>query len=596
MFSTERNNATNISLMIKKLWWYATFPFRLCFSMAWVRNIPMPPYLVASGIAKKPKSKSKKAGLAMRLLLRELRWPGSLYRLNRVFLLRSQLWGGAPDFAVARLESIFKARFTDPLSRLQVALALSTWYDYQGDAKRAMEVLESLEHAGEGVACSKQRIIRMVVLHAAEGRLDRAKDCLAHIEESARDQSDYHLIHSNLASDEQSRLEHINRCFQRRNLAPLRLLDAGRGLSLDNLTTDDVKAEIEMDELVSVIMPVYNAVDTIATALRSLQRQTHQALEIIVVDDCSSDGTADVVASLAKEDSRIQLIQQKENLGAYACRNAGLAASKGRFITTHDADDWSHPQKIENQLRVLDENKRKQAVVTHWARVRRPFLFTTNWRLTHEIIHWSHSSLMFRRGVYERLGGWDPVIVSGDTEFIWRIESAYGRGSMVKLFRDVPMAFALDEETSLTRNKLTHASTIYFGLRHYYREISRYWLSRYPKGLSKKAQIMKWRMLPDEIKRRETVPIEVDLWIKGDLTRREVMEQIRREAQLDQGKSIGITHELKPFDYGYSWGLALKFCRDFFRFMEEEERAKIILPGVQVHAGRIIEIGDTSIS
>src|SRR3981081_1852732 len=104
--------------------------------------------------------------------------------------------------------------------------------------------------------------------------------------------------------------------------------------------------------LVSVLIPAFNAEETVADTLRSVRAQSYRNLEIIVVDDGSRDNTARIVSQFESEDSRIRLIEQA-NSGVAAARNAAPAASSGSLIAPLDADDLWHPQKIELQVNNL---------------------------------------------------------------------------------------------------------------------------------------------------------------------------------------------------------------------------------------------------
>ncbi|MBX4894137.1 glycosyltransferase family 2 protein [Rhizobium bangladeshense] len=104
--------------------------------------------------------------------------------------------------------------------------------------------------------------------------------------------------------------------------------------------------------LVAVVIPAYNAEDYVAQTLQSVIDQTHTALEIIVVDDGSTDETASICRRFAAEDSRIQLLST-ENRGVAAARNAGIEASKAGYIAFLDADDLWHPTYIERMLSAL---------------------------------------------------------------------------------------------------------------------------------------------------------------------------------------------------------------------------------------------------
>ncbi len=105
-------------------------------------------------------------------------------------------------------------------------------------------------------------------------------------------------------------------------------------------------------ERVSVIIPAFNAETTIRETLECASSQTHAEIEIFVVDDGSTDGTADAIADHARLDPRIRLIRQA-NAGVAAARNAGLARATGRYAAWLDADDLWHPGKIAAQLSVF---------------------------------------------------------------------------------------------------------------------------------------------------------------------------------------------------------------------------------------------------
>ncbi len=107
-----------------------------------------------------------------------------------------------------------------------------------------------------------------------------------------------------------------------------------------------------MNELVSVVIPTYCATSYLMQTLDSVRNQTYQHIEIILVDDCSTDRTVEVAkeyASLHPECNMV-LLQQESNQGAAAARNRGVQEAKGRFIAFLDADDLWEPNKIEKQL------------------------------------------------------------------------------------------------------------------------------------------------------------------------------------------------------------------------------------------------------
>jgi glycosyltransferase involved in cell wall biosynthesis len=117
--------------------------------------------------------------------------------------------------------------------------------------------------------------------------------------------------------------------------------------------------------LVSVVIPVYNGEAHIAAALDSALLQTHPHLEVIVVDDGSTDGTCDIVESRRAGDGRVRLVRQ-ENAGVAAARNRGIAEARGEFVAPLDADDLWEPTKIERQVARMLESGDKTGIVYCW--------------------------------------------------------------------------------------------------------------------------------------------------------------------------------------------------------------------------------------
>lgn len=103
-------------------------------------------------------------------------------------------------------------------------------------------------------------------------------------------------------------------------------------------------------ELVSVIMPAFNAEKTIEKSIRSILLQNYRKLELIVGDDGSTDSTPEIVHRLSQEDSRVRLVRLEENKGCYPARNAALRMSEGEYIAIQDSDDISLRTRIETQL------------------------------------------------------------------------------------------------------------------------------------------------------------------------------------------------------------------------------------------------------
>jgi glycosyltransferase involved in cell wall biosynthesis len=106
------------------------------------------------------------------------------------------------------------------------------------------------------------------------------------------------------------------------------------------------------DDLTTVVIPAYNAAATLDRTLASVRAQTHHALEIIVVDDGSTDATAEIAERHARSDPRLRVLRQA-NAGVAAARNTAIAVAHGAFIAPIDADDLWHPAKIEMQVEAM---------------------------------------------------------------------------------------------------------------------------------------------------------------------------------------------------------------------------------------------------
>jgi glycosyltransferase involved in cell wall biosynthesis len=119
------------------------------------------------------------------------------------------------------------------------------------------------------------------------------------------------------------------------------------------------------ETLVSVVIPAYNAEATLDDTLRSVRAQTHQALEIIVVDDGSTDATHALAQRHAAVDPRVQVLNQA-NAGVAAARNAGWLRARSEFIAFVDADDLWAPAKIEKQLQTLQRGGDKTGLAYCW--------------------------------------------------------------------------------------------------------------------------------------------------------------------------------------------------------------------------------------
>ena len=115
-------------------------------------------------------------------------------------------------------------------------------------------------------------------------------------------------------------------------------------------------SSVFMNNLVSVITPVYNSEKYISDHIKSVQNQTYSNWELILVDDCSSDHSAALINSFQKNDSRIKYFRLEKNSGAGIARNKGIELAQGQYIAFLDSDDQWFPKKLERQLNFMQKN------------------------------------------------------------------------------------------------------------------------------------------------------------------------------------------------------------------------------------------------
>ena len=112
---------------------------------------------------------------------------------------------------------------------------------------------------------------------------------------------------------------------------------------------------------VSIVLPTYNRARLLRRAVQSILNQTYQNFEVIVVDDCSSDNTENVVKSFC--DERIRYIRHERNRGAASARNTGIKTAKGEYVAFQDSDDEWLPGKLEKQMKAFGSGSSNLGVV-----------------------------------------------------------------------------------------------------------------------------------------------------------------------------------------------------------------------------------------
>lgn len=111
-----------------------------------------------------------------------------------------------------------------------------------------------------------------------------------------------------------------------------------------------------MNNKVSIITPTYNSIQFVEETIQSILNQTYQNWEMLITDDCSTDGTWELLQNFAAKDARIKIFQLEHNSGPGVTRNNSLKHASGRFIAFCDSDDLWRPEKLEKQIKFLQKH------------------------------------------------------------------------------------------------------------------------------------------------------------------------------------------------------------------------------------------------
>lgn len=207
-----------------------------------------------------------------------------------------------------------------------------------------------------------------------------------------------------------------------------------------------IRLKEKNNQLITVIMTCYNEEKNIDTAIRSILSQSYTSFELIIVDDGSSDATPHIIKTWAARDSRIISLFSQENRGTWQAKNYALEKASGEFIMMHDADDWSHPDKLKLMYNEFRKNKDIACVSSKMIRITElsgePFS-----RDISNFVRWNPSSLLFRRSFIQQYGDYANLLGS-DCEIAARHELLFGRRAHVTL--PMPLSIALARKNSLS--------------------------------------------------------------------------------------------------------------------------------------------------
>lgn len=196
---------------------------------------------------------------------------------------------------------------------------------------------------------------------------------------------------------------------------------------------------------VTVLMSVFNGEKYLNEAVDSILAQTFKDFEFLIIDDASTDRTPEILRSYG--DPRIRIITNEENLGLTKSLNKGLALTRGEYIARMDADDISHPKRLERQVNYLDENPEIGILGTNVQYIDesgKPYKIL-RWPEKDALIKWSlcffnpiaHPTVMVRLDLIKKIAGYDESIVYAQDYDLWvrlSSESVFGNLQYILLY------------------------------------------------------------------------------------------------------------------------------------------------------------------
>lgn len=231
----------------------------------------------------------------------------------------------------------------------------------------------------------------------------------------------------------------------------------------------------ETDELVSIVVPLHNAAGCIAETIETVRKQTYKVWEMIIVDDGSSDGSAEIVKRLKSD--RVKLICLKGNGGAAKARNCGIKEARGRFLCFLDADDLWEPEKLMKQVEFMRSKNCAFSFTSYefadangnpnGKKVKVPSKISYNQALKNTTI-WT-STVMFDMTKLTKDDALMPDVRRGQDTATWwkvlrKVDYAYGMDEVTAYYRRLPSSLSSNKLAALKRTWNLYRNVEHLGL------------------------------------------------------------------------------------------------------------------------------------
>ncbi|WP_168801367.1 glycosyltransferase [Glycomyces buryatensis] len=239
------------------------------------------------------------------------------------------------------------------------------------------------------------------------------------------------LAHPDCGGDEAAWIARLGELCRQPQLA----LDPDRSLPWFDRLRAPAGPKVGAGPKIWVVMTAYQPDRALITAVESLLAGTWTNLEVVVVDDASGEEYGPILDEAAALDERVRVVRKEVNGGTFAARNTAFDCilndgDTGDFVTGLDSDDWAAPDRLAHSIAPLLEDPELQLTYSE------AFLFGEDLTVTRPgrvVTTVSTASMMFRRGVLDRIGYYDEVRKGADTEFLQRVSAAFGKTSVQRL-------------------------------------------------------------------------------------------------------------------------------------------------------------------
>lgn len=255
---------------------------------------------------------------------------------------------------------------------------------------------------------------------------------------------DYYFLLANNSTNKEDKKNYVNSYFLSSGLS---LISTENLFGKSSFYISNSKNKY-ISHRVSVIMTSFNNEANIEKSIYSILNQYSVDIELIIVDDASSDSTVDIIKKITLYDSRVRPFFLNKNIGTYAAKNIALSMASGKYLAFQDADDFSHPERLIESILRLEKQKYLVAVSSRYIRLTDQGQFVSSKKIP--LIRWSPLTLVIKREiVLTELREFDSVRFGADSEFFARLIASFGIKAHAII--DKVLMICSDRENSLMK-------------------------------------------------------------------------------------------------------------------------------------------------